>query len=144
MESRKMVLMNLFVAQQWRCRCREQTYGQGWGEGGEGEMKGERSMEAYTLPYVKWISSVHSLSRVWLFAAPWTIACQDPRSGGFPRQKYKSRLPSVSPEDLLDPGIEPAFPPLCSQVCYLCLRLHCCPANRFISTIFLDSIYMSL
>ena len=24
----------------------------------------------------------------------------------------------------------------------LCLRLHCCPANRFISTIFLDSIYM--
>ena len=29
MESRKMVLMNLFAGQQWRCRNREQTYGQG-------------------------------------------------------------------------------------------------------------------
>ena len=26
MESRKMVLMNLFAGQQWRCRHREQTY----------------------------------------------------------------------------------------------------------------------
>ena len=49
-------------------------------------------------------------------AAPWTIACQAPRSGGFPRQKYKSGLPSVSPEDLLDPGIEPAFPPLAVRI----------------------------
>ena len=29
MESRKMVLMNLFAEQQWRCRHREQTYAQG-------------------------------------------------------------------------------------------------------------------
>ena len=34
----------------------------------------------------------------------------------------------------------PFFPPLCPQVCSLCLCLHCCPANRFISTIFLDSM----
>ena len=34
------------------------------------------------------------------------------------------------------------LPPLCPQVCSLCLRLPCCPAKRFISTIFLDSIYM--
>ena len=34
------------------------------------------------------------------------------------------------------------FPLLCPQVCSLCLYLHCCPINRFISTIFLDSIYM--
>ena len=27
MESRKMVLMNLFAEQQWRCRPQEQTYG---------------------------------------------------------------------------------------------------------------------
>ena len=27
--------------------------------------------------------------------------------------------------------------PLCSQVCSLCPCLHCCPENRFISTIFL-------
>ena len=36
----------------------------------------------------------------------------------------------------------PLLPPLCSQVCSLCLRLHCCPAHRFISTSFLDSIYI--
>ena len=29
--------------------------------------------------------------------------------------------------------------PLCLQVCSLCLHLYSCPANRFISTIFLDS-----
>ena len=29
MESRKIVLMNLFAGQQWRCRHREQTYGHG-------------------------------------------------------------------------------------------------------------------
>ena len=35
----------------------------------------------------------------------------------------------------------PLLPLLCPQVCSLCLLLYCCPANRFISTIFLDSIY---
>ena len=29
----------------------------------------------------------------------------------------------------------PLLPLLCSQVCSPCLHLHCCPANRFISTI---------
>ena len=37
----------------------------------------------------------------------------------------------------------PLLPLLCPQICSLCLLLHCCPANRIISTIFLDSIYMS-
>ena len=36
----------------------------------------------------------------------------------------------------------PLLPPLGPQVCSLCLHLHCCPANKLISTIFLDSIYM--
>ena len=36
----------------------------------------------------------------------------------------------------------PLLPPLCPQVCSLCLCLHCYPTNRFISTIFLDSIYI--
>ena len=36
----------------------------------------------------------------------------------------------------------PLLPPLFPQVCSLCLHLHCCPANRFIRTIFLDSTYM--
>ena len=54
MESRKTVLMNLFAGQQWRCRYRKQTYGQGQGRRrGEVKMNGESSMEAYTLTYVK-------------------------------------------------------------------------------------------
>ena len=48
MESRKMVLMKLFVGQQWRYRHREQTCGHGmWGEEGEGEMYGESNMKTY-------------------------------------------------------------------------------------------------
>ena len=38
---------------QLRCRHREQTFGQGWGGEGEGEINGESSMDAYTLTYVK-------------------------------------------------------------------------------------------
>ena len=47
MESRKMVLKNLFTGQQQRNRHREQTYGHGE-RGGEGEMYGENNMEIYT------------------------------------------------------------------------------------------------
>ena len=36
----------------------------------------------------------------------------------------------------------PSLPPLCPQVCPLCLGLYSYPANRFISTIFLDSVYL--
>ena len=36
MESRRMILMNLFAEQRWRHRHREQTYGQGWGRRGKG------------------------------------------------------------------------------------------------------------
>ena len=53
-----------------------------------------------------------SLSCVWLFATPWTIARQAhaPLSMGFPRQEYWSGLPFLSPRDLSDPGIEPMSP----------------------------------
>ena len=34
------------------------------------------------------------------------------------------------------------LPPLGPEVHSLCLQFHCCPANRFISTIFLDSIHV--
>ena len=34
----------------------------------------------------------------------------------------------------------PLLPAQCSQVCSLPLRLHSCPANRYINTIFLDSV----
>ena len=51
--------------------------------------------------------SVQSLSRIQLFATPWTVACQAPLPMGFSRQQYWSGLPCPSPRDLLNPGIEP-------------------------------------
>ena len=42
-------------------------------------------------------SEVKLLSRVRLFATPWTVAYQDPRSMGFSRQEYWSGLPFHSP-----------------------------------------------
>ena len=53
-----------------------------------------------------------SLSRVRLFATPWTVAYQAPLSMGFSRQEYWSGLPFPSPGDLPDPGIEPRSPAL--------------------------------
>ena len=47
------------------------------------------------------------LSRVWLFATPWTVAHQSPLSVGFPRQEYWSGLPFPSPRNLLCPGMKP-------------------------------------
>ena len=52
---------------------------------------------------------VKSLSRVQLFATPWTVALQAPLSMGFFRQEYWSGLPFPSPGDIPDPGIEPRF-----------------------------------
>ena len=46
MESRKMVLKNLFTEQQWGNRHRELTYGHGE-RGGEGKMYGKSNMETY-------------------------------------------------------------------------------------------------
>ena len=57
-------------------------------------------------------SEVKSLSRVRLFAAPWTIAYQVPLFMGFSRQEYWSGLPFPSPGDFSDPGIEPRSPAL--------------------------------
>ena len=53
-----------------------------------------------------------SLSRVRLFATPWTVAYQASPSMGFSRQEYWSGLPCPSPGDLPDPGIEPGSPAL--------------------------------
>ena len=55
---------------------------------------------------------VKSLSRVQLFATPWTVTYQAPPSMGFSRQEYWSGLPFPSPGDLPDPGIEPGSPAL--------------------------------
>ena len=55
---------------------------------------------------------VKSLSRVQLFAIPWTVVYQASLSMGFSRQEYCSGLPFPSPGDLPDPGIEPRSPAL--------------------------------
>ena len=41
------------------------------------------------------------------FASPWTVACQDPLSVGFPRQGYWDRLSFPFPGDLPNRGIKP-------------------------------------
>ena len=50
------------------------------------------------------------MSRVRLFATPWTVAYQAPPSMGFSGQEYWSGLPFPSPGDLPDPGIESGTP----------------------------------
>ena len=56
---------------------------------------------------IKQRKKVKLLSRVRLFATPWTVAYQASLSMGFSRQEYWSRLPFPSPGDLPDSGIEP-------------------------------------
>ena len=62
-------------------------------------------LQARTLEWVaisfsnewKWKMKVKSLSRVQLFATPWTAAYQAPPSMGFSRQEYWSGVPLPSP-----------------------------------------------
>jgi len=57
--------------------------------------------------YVSSHVCVLMVSRVRVFANPWTIVCHVSLSMGFPRQEYWSGLPLPTPGDLPDPGIEP-------------------------------------
>ena len=60
----------------------------------------ERTLEWVALSFSsawKWKAKVKSFSHVWLFATPWTAACQAPPSMGSSRQEYWSRVPSPSP-----------------------------------------------
>ena len=59
--------------------------------------------------YQRWLKR-KSLSRVLLFAIPWTVAHQPPLSMKFSKQEYCSELPFPSPGDLPNPGIEPVSP----------------------------------
>ena len=62
-------------------------------------------LQARTLDWVavsfsntwKWKVKVKSLSRVWLFATPWSAAHQAPLPMGFFRQEYWSGVPLPSP-----------------------------------------------
>ena len=68
-------------------------------------------MKCFTFIYNnKKEKKVKSLSRVRLFATPWTVAYQASPSMGFSRQEYWSRLPFPFPGDLPKPGIEPELP----------------------------------
>ena len=55
---------------------------------------------------------VKSISRVWLFATPRTLAYKTPPSMELSRQEKWSGLPFPSPGDLSDPGIKPVSPAL--------------------------------
>ena len=63
-------------------------------------------------PWVGTSEPVKLLSRVRLFAVPWTAAYQAPQSMEFSRQEYRSGLPFPSPGDLPDAGIESRSPTL--------------------------------
>ena len=56
--------------------------------------------------------TLKSLSRVQLFATPWTVAYQAPPSMAFSRQEYWNGLPFSSPGDLPNPGIRSRSPTL--------------------------------
>ena len=68
-------------------------------------------LQARTLEWVaisfssawKWKVKVKSLSRVRLFATPWTAAYQAPPSMGFSRQEYWSGVPLPSPNPAATP-----------------------------------------
>ena len=54
--------------------------------------------------------SNESVSCVWLFATPWTVAHQAPLSMVFSRHEYWSGLPFPSPGDLPDSGVKSRSP----------------------------------
>ena len=63
---------------------------------------------------LKWFSfstrecmCAQSLSRFWLFATLWTLACHSPLSMGFSRQEYWSGLQFPTPGSFSNLGIEP-------------------------------------
>ena len=73
----------------------------------------QRRQKESTLEKKKKLSPfAKSLSRVRLFATPWTVTYQTLLSMGFSRQEYWSGLPFLSPGDLPNPGIEPWSPVL--------------------------------
>ena len=120
-------------------------------------------LQARTLEWVaisfsnawKWKVKVKSLSRVQLLVIPWTAAYQAPPPMGFSRQEYWSGMPlppllyyssylfytiTYICQCYFTNLSHPLLPPLCLKIHSLCL--HSFHANRFNSTIFLDSIYM--
>ena len=71
-----------------------------------------KAFKVNTLKSHKESPKVKLLSRVRLFATPWTVAHQAPQSMEFSRQEYWSGLPFASPGDLPNLGIKPRSPAL--------------------------------
>jgi len=68
------------------------------------------TLQAGSLPSEPRGKPLIEVTKVRLFATPWTVAYQAPPSVGFDRQEYWSGLPFPSPRDLPDPGIKPRCP----------------------------------
>ena len=68
------------------------------------------TLTLHMLSFPKKRPEIKSLSRVQLFATPWTVAHQAPPSMEFSRQEYWSGLPFPSAGDLPDPGIKSGSP----------------------------------
>ena len=76
-------------------------------------MKHQKSPTNYYICFLIFLFlpfAISLLSRVRLFATPWTVAYQAPPSMKFSRQEYWSGLPFPSLGDLPDPGIKPGSP----------------------------------
>ena len=61
------------------------------------QSKGLSTVFSNTTVQIQWKVKMKSLSCVWLFATPWTVAYQASLSMGFSRQEYWSGLPFPSP-----------------------------------------------
>ena len=93
-----------------QCSCLENPMDRGaWRATVQGVAKSQTPLSTANSEYCfSWYSVVQLLSRVQLFASPWTIARQAPLSMGFSRQEDWSGLPCPPPGDLPEPGVKPA------------------------------------
>ena len=73
----------------------------------DSELQATFSADFLRLECVHILCVCMSLSHIWLFVTPWTVALQTPLSMEFSRQEHWRELPFPSPGDLPDPGIEP-------------------------------------
>ena len=76
-----------------------------------------------------WWTEVKLLSRVQLFAIPWTVANGAPPSMGFSRQEYWSGLPFPSPGNLPTQGLNPGLSH-CRQTLYCLSHKGSLPGER--------------
>ena len=89
---------------------------------------------------------LHSLNEQWRWAAFPVLVVTEPWFE-FPESHSKCPLDICFTHDnvcfrvILCTLPSFTFPPPWQQVCPLCVCLHWCPANRFISAIFIDSLY---